>query len=88
MKHSPKIVSPYTGALASAKVSVFIDNEHKTWKDEVLDANLLLFEADMIKKIPLCHTDQADTLTWPFTPIGEYTVKSRYTFLQHEYQNS
>ena len=88
VKHSPKIVSPYTGALAGAKVSVFIDNEHRTWKDEVLDANLLWFEADTIKKIPLCHTDQANTFTWPFTPIREYTVKSGYTFLQHEYQNS
>jgi len=88
VKHSPKIVSPCTGALAGAKVCVFIDNEHRKWKDEVLDANLLRFEVDTIKKIPLCHTDQADTLTWPFTPMGEYTVKFGYTFLQHEFQNS
>lgn len=88
MKHSPKIVSPCTGALAGTKVSFLVDNEHKMWKDEVLDANLLRFEAYMITKIPLCHTDQADTLTWPFTPTGEYTVKSGYTLLQHEYQNS
>ena len=88
MKHFPKIVLPCTGALVGAKVSVFIDNEYRTWKDEVLDANLLRFEADMIKKIPLCHMDQVDTLTWPFTPTREYIVKSGYTFLQHEYQNS
>ena len=69
--------------------SVFsLTTNTKHGRMKFLDANLLLFEADMIKKIPLCHTDQADTLTWPFTPIGEYTVKSRYTFLQHEYQNS
>ena len=67
-KHSPKILSPYIGALASAKVNVFIDNEHRSWKEEVLNANLLTFEAHMIKNIPLCHTDQVDTLTWPFTP--------------------
>ena len=81
VKHSPKIVSPWIGALANAKVSALIDQEHKTWKEEVLDANLVSFEANMIKKIPLCHTDQADTLTWPFNPTREYTVKSGYTFL-------
>ena len=87
-KHSPKIVSPCTWALADAKVGVFIDNEHRSWKEDLLDANLFSFEADMNKKIPLSHTDQADTLTWPFTPTGDYTVKSGYTFLQQEYQSS
>ena len=87
-KHSPKIVLPYTGALADAKVSALIDQKHKTWKEEVLDANLLSFEANMIKKISLCYTDQADTFTWPFNPMREYIVKLGYTFLQHEYQNS
>ena len=32
--------------------------------------------------------DQADTLTWPFTPTGDYIVKSGYTFLQQEYHSS
>ena len=81
VKHSPKIVLPCTGALADAKVSALIDQKHRTWKEEVLDANLLSFEANMIKKIPLCYIDQADTLTWPFNPTGEYTVKLGYTFL-------
>nr|XP_023892926.1 uncharacterized protein LOC112004916 [Quercus suber] len=87
-KHSPKIISPCTEALAGAKVCFFMDADNKSWKADVLDENLLSFEADMIKKIPLSHTDQADTLTWPFTPNGEYTVKSGYTFLQQEYQSA
>ena len=74
--------------MADAKVSVFLDAEHRSWKEDVLDENLLSFEADMIKKIPLSHTNQVDTLTWPFTPTGDYTVKSGYTFLQQEYQSS
>ena len=85
VKHSPKIVSPCTGTLAEAKVSSLIDSELRSWKEEVLSANLFSFEAKIILKIPLCHTDQADTLTWPFTPTGEYSVKSGYTFLQQEF---
>ncbi|XP_075640217.1 uncharacterized protein LOC142611959 [Castanea sativa] len=87
-KYSLKIVTPCTGALVEAKVDVLIDTEHRAWKEDLLDANLLSFEAEMIKKIPLSHTDQVDTLTWPFTLTGDYSVKSRYTFLQQEYQNS
>ena len=88
VKHSPKIVSPCTGALTDAKVSSLIDSEHRSWKEKVLNANLFSFEAKIIQKIPLCHTDQTNTLAWPFTPTGDYTVKSGYTFLQQEYQNS
>nr|POF27425.1 hypothetical protein CFP56_51498 [Quercus suber] len=76
------------GALTDAKVSSLIDSDRRSWKEEVLSANLFSFEAEIIKKIPLCHTVQTDTLTWPFTPTGEYTVKSGYTFLQKEFQNS
>ena len=82
VKHSPKIISPCTRALAEAKVSSLIDSELRSWNKEVLSANLFSYEAEIMKKIPLCHTDQADTLTWPFTPTEEYSVKSGYTFPQ------
>ena len=50
VRHSPKILSPFIGGLVDAKVSALIDQEHKTWKEEVIDANLLSFEAAMFKK--------------------------------------
>ena len=86
VRHSPKILSPFIGGLVDAKVSALIDQEHKTWKEEVIDANLLSFEAAMFKKKnPLCHTDQIDTLTWTFNHMGEYLIKSGYKFLQQEF---
>ena len=51
---------------------------------EKLDSCLLEFEAVVVKKIPLCHTQQRDIITWPFTTDGEYTVKSGYQFLMNE----
>ena len=50
VRHFPKILSPFIGGLVDAKVSALIDQEHKTWKEEVIDANLLSFEAAMFKK--------------------------------------
>ena len=38
------------------------------------------------KKIPLCRTPQADTLTWPYNQNGDYALKSGYKVLQDEYQ--
>ena len=35
VRHSPKILSPFIGGLADAKVSALIDQEHKTWKKKL-----------------------------------------------------
>ena len=53
----------------------------------MLDATLLGFEANMVRKIPLCHTDQPNELTWLYNANGAYLIKSGYKFLQLEHQN-
>nr|XP_023885402.1 uncharacterized protein LOC111997538 [Quercus suber] len=57
------------------------------WKEEILDYYLLDFEADSIEAIPLCRTQQQETLMWPHNPSSEYKVKSGYKFLQDEHQH-
>ena len=86
-KFAPKVVSLCVANLVDATVSSFIDQENRSQKVEVIDTILLNFEAEMVKKIPLSDTDQLDQLFWPFNPTGEYSVKSRYKFLQQEAQN-
>ena len=49
---------------------------------------LLSFEVESISTRPLCRTNQPNILTWPYNPKGEYTVNSRYQFLQREFQNA
>ncbi|KAK9990437.1 hypothetical protein SO802_025422 [Lithocarpus litseifolius] len=74
--------------LAESKVNKLMDQDRGGWNREVIEATLLPFEAEIVQKIPLCNTNQPDTLTWPFNPNGEYTVKSGYKFLQTELQNT
>ena len=84
LKYKPKLISPVQNQNTSTKVCEFICQETQTWKVEKLDSCLLEFEAAVVKKIPLCHTQQRDIITWPFTADGEYTVKSGYQFLMNE----
>ena len=69
-----------------AKVGDFIDQEKKTWKKYLIDEVFYDFEASIIKNIPLCRSIQDDVLIWPFTPDGNYFVKSGYRFLQEAFR--
>ena len=46
-----------------------------------MDDIFLPFEAQRIKSIPLCVTDQEDCLSWPRCKSGSYFVKSGYQLL-------
>lgn len=85
-KNMARILSPCRDKDGDVKVSTFIDSENCRWKEEILDCYLLAFEVDSIKAIPLCRTQQQDTLMWPHNPSSEYTLKSGYKFLQNEHQ--
>ncbi|XP_065619595.1 putative ribonuclease H protein At1g65750 [Quercus suber] len=50
----------------------------------MVDQNFLSFEANRIKAIPLCWTDQCDRIIWPDSPDGEYSVKAGYQKLCEE----
>ena len=63
-----RILSPCRDEDGDAKVSMFIDSENGMWKEEILDYYLLDFKADSIKAIPLCQTQQQDTLMRPHNP--------------------
>ena len=53
----------------------------KRWRTEIIDHVFNEQEAETIKNIPLCSINQMDVLVWPFTPSGNYSVKSGYRFL-------
>ena len=78
----PKIITPMTEGCGINTVGDLIDQENRTWKEELIDRTFYDFEASTIKSIPLCQSLQEDVLIWPFNPGGVYSVKSGYRFLQ------
>lgn len=83
-KNNPRIISPILHGQAHARVSCLIDQHHRIWKDDLQEHIFYEFEANLIRKIPLCKSQQRDVLNWLFTPDGEYSLKSGYKFLQNE----
>nr|POE55975.1 hypothetical protein CFP56_62804 [Quercus suber] len=73
-KYSPRVLSPRPDDVTIAKVCSLINADQKQWKTEALENSLLGFEAEIIRTIPLCRTEQPDVLTWPYNPRGEYTL--------------
>ena len=71
-KGSAKIVSPQRPELDSAQVAALINPSTHSWDQNMVDQNFLLFEANRIKAIPLCWTDQCDRIIWPDSPDGNY----------------
>ena len=63
-------------------MEVLFDQSTRSWKLDMVDHVFVEANADAIKSIPLSSSPQQDTLMWPFTPMGQYFVKSGYRFLQ------
>ena len=79
-----RILSPPSPAFKTATVSALIDPQTNTWNDNHVDRIFLPFEAQKIKAIPLCITDQPDCLFWPKSNDGAYMVSSGYQWLCSE----
>ena len=80
-KSQPKVTSPMIFGQQNSLVEVLINQATRRWRNEVIDHCFSLIEAEVIKGIPLSSTSQLDKLIWPFTPTGQYSVKSGYRFL-------
>ena len=47
-----------------------------------MDEVFLLWEAELIKRIPVSEWWVEDLLIWPLTPTGDYSVRSAYRMLE------
>lgn len=83
-RSQPKITSSMIFGQQNLSVEVLINQSTRRWREEVLDHYFGKAEAKAIKNIPLSLSIQRDTLVWPFTPTGKYTVQSGYKFLFEE----
>ena len=78
---SGKVISPPSLLSADARVADIIDADSGWWNLYLLERAFLPFEAQKIKSIPLCLIPQEDTLIWPKTKDGQYSVKLGYQLL-------
>ena len=76
-----KVSSPQLQGQENSSVAVLINESTRSWRTEVIEHVFVLAEAAAIKSSPLPSSNQRDKLIWPFTPNGQYTVKSGYRFL-------
>ncbi|XP_065628492.1 uncharacterized protein LOC136067104 [Quercus suber] len=80
-KTSARIITPVLYGQENSNVEVLINPSTRCWRNNIIDHVFNVQEAEMIKSIPLSSTTQLDTLIWPYTPSGVYSVKSGYRFL-------
>jgi hypothetical protein len=77
-----KILTPNNGNNNINRVCDIISNHpHKSWNHSLIDNNFLPFEGDIIKQTPLILEYTEDTLMWPHSKDGAYTVRSGYNLM-------
>lgn len=54
----------------------------RVWDPGLVDEVFLLWEAELIKRIPVSEWWVEDLLIWPLTPTGDYSVRSAYRMLE------
>ena len=59
-------------------MSKLLDLSSVGWNVQLVDAMFLPFEAQRIKGIPICVTNQEDCVSWPKCKNGSYFVKFGY----------
>ena len=77
----PRVESQMIPGFEEMKVSAIIDPITKKWDSYLLNGLFTPQEAKLILSIPLCQNVVEDTIMWPFTPSGKYTVKLGTRFL-------
>lgn len=76
------MLSPKLNSSNITLVRDLIQDDGTEWNSEVISANFIPYEQDIIKQIPIIHPRYDDELMWMLDADGIYTVKSGYQALQ------
>lgn len=66
-------------------VDDIIDSSNACWNVELLNQFLCPRDVHAIMKIPIIASSHDDERLWRFTSNGEYTVRSAYQLIMHEF---
>ena len=83
-KHPSRVQSPMLEGWEETTVNVLINEENRTWNEQLIDGLFVPEEAELVKKISLSRHSVDDKIFWPWTQSGAYTCKSGYRFLKME----
>ena len=72
-----KVVSPRIDVKINKVFDLFLPNS-KVWNANLINTMFYLWEALMITSTILGNGEDYDTLVWPLTPDGEYSVRMAY----------
>ncbi|KAL0007003.1 hypothetical protein SO802_008505 [Lithocarpus litseifolius] len=72
----PRVLSNPVTSFEDMKVNDLIDPVSKQWDAGLLQGLFSSQEVELIMSIPLCRTYIEDKLIWPYTSLGNYTMKS------------
>ena len=87
-KPPTRILSPVLEGWEEATIDKLINEDSRTWDEDVINGIFVPEEADLIKSISLSRYPTEDKLFWPWTQTGKYTCKSEYRFLKWEAEES
>ena len=79
-----QVLSPRHYFPEEATVSCLINQEQHTWKTQLIEHMFLPHEASSILGMPLSSHASLDTLIWPHTSNGRYSVRSAYRLLMEK----
>ena len=80
------MISPRIDAGAVKVCDLFYPNS-KLWDLGLIQQIFHPWEAEKILKIHVSEVSSEDTLVWPLSPDGDYSVKSAYRLLATEVTN-
>ena len=83
-KYPTFVQSPMLDGWEETTMNVLINEESRTWNEQLIDGLFVPKEVALVKKIPLSKHSVDDKMFWPWTQSGAYTCKSGYRFLKME----
>lgn len=74
-----KVISPRLFLHSDTQVCELINSDSASWNLAVIDALFYLYEAEVIKGLPLSSLLPTDKLNWVASPNGFFSMRSAYT---------
>ena len=77
-----KILSQNQNLPSDTRVEHLISPTTREWNHDLIDSLFMPYDAEAIKRVPLCINEIPDSIIQPFSINGNYTVRSAYHLIR------